>query len=762
MPRSTSQTFCSLLLVSLLAVVPLASSAVTEETLNQPAAAALQRGQFEQAVRYGQAASAAATQSGDLAQQIDALLQLADAYQALGHYRHALAAVRTAEPLAESLADPVRNAAVAGALGKILWLTGATDDARRSLASSVTLARQAHAPQIAAASLNHLGNLAAEQGDPHAARVAYQDSLTLARQAQDPALTVTVLINATRLAAKEHDPHPAETLLAEATGLVQTLPASHDKAYHLLAMGQLRRTLLGVSTSQRTQAAQDDFTAAATLARQLNDQRSLSYALGYQAQLQQEGRHPAEALTQYRQAVFAAQQVEAPELLYRWQWPIGRLLKAQGDRDGAILAYQQAVANLQAIRQDFAPGRTGGSISFPASVGDVYLELADLLLQRAAQQVPSAARETDLLAARDTMEALKTAEVKDYFQDECVTALQSRITTLDRPPPHTAVVYPILLPDRLELLLQSPQGIQQITVPVDRETFIATVREFRRSLEKRTSREYLPPAQQLYGWLIRPLQGRLDTQQIETLVIVPDGPLRTIPMAALHDGQNFLIRDYAIATTPGLTLTDLRPIPRQKIQPLLNGLTEARQGFPPLDYVQKELAAIHAVYGGKVLENENYRLANMQQELKETAYSIVHIASHGQFASDVRNTFLLTFDDKLTMDRLERFMSLSQYRDQPVELLTLSACQTAAGDDRAALGLAGVAVKAGARSALATLWFINDQASSLLVTEFYRQLQNPNQSKAKALQQAQLQLLSDRRYQHPGYWSPFLLIGNWL
>ena len=211
-----------------------------------------------------------------------------------------------------------------------------------------------------------------------------------------------------------------------------------------------------------------------------------------------------------------------------------------------------------------------------------------------------------------------------------------------------------------------------------------------------------------------------------------------------------------------MTLTDLRPISRQNIQPLLNGLTEAVQGFPALDYVDQELAAIHTTYGGKVLENQDFRLGSVQQALKDTPYSIVHIASHGQFASDVRNTFLLTFDDKLTMDRLERFMSLSQYRDQPVELLTLSACQTAAGDDRAALGLAGVAVKAGARSAVATLWFINDQASSQLVTEFYRQLRNPDISKARALQQAQLTLVNDRRYQHPGYWSPFLLIGNWL
>lgn len=700
------------------------------------------------------------TPAGDPVQELDALLRLANAYQALGQYRNALTTLRTAQPWAESL-EPARRAAWIGALGKALWLTGAKDEARRELERSIALARQAHAPAIAAASLNHLGNLYAEQGNAPAATAAYEDSLTLAQQAQDPALVATVLINSARLAIRGSHPRTAETRLAEAIRQVDRLPDNREKAFHLLAIGQLRRSLPDTSAAQRTQIMQD-FTAVATLARQIGDQRSLSYALGYQAQLQQATGHAAEALALYRQAVFAAQQANAPDLLYRWQWPIGRLLKAQGDRDGAIVAYRQAVANLQEIRQDFILDRTQGAGSFRANVGDAFVELADLLLQRAAQQAVPAAREADLLAARDTMEALKTAEVRDYFQDECVTTLQSRTTTLDRPPPQTAILYPILLPDRLELLLKLPDSIQQITVPVKRDTFTSAVREFRSYLEKRTSREYLPMAQQLYAWLIRPLQSALDAQQIETLVIVPDGPLRTIPIAALHDGQGFLTSRYAIATIPGLTLTDLRPIPRQKVQPLLNGLTEAVQGFPALEYVQRELATIHAAYGGKVLENEDFRLATMQQELKETPYSIIHIASHGQFASDVRDTFLLTFDDKMTMDRLERFMGLSQYRDQPVELLTLSACQTAAGDDRAALGLAGVAVKAGARSALATLWFINDQASSQLVTEFYGQLQNPATSKAKALQQAQLTLINDRRYRHPGYWSPFLLIGNWL
>ncbi len=755
-------------LASLLALMPCASlsaspdsSPIAEQAMTA-GTDAMQRGQFDRAAQHWQTASAAYAQAGDTIHQLDALLQLADAQQALGQSRNALATLYVAQPLAERLGDPARRAAVAGALGKTLWLTGAFDDARRYLNSSVSIARQANAPRTAAVSLNHLGNLAAQQGDSHAARAAYRGSLKLAQQAKDRTLIATVQINAARLAMQEQDRRTAETWLAEAARLVQTLPNSHEKAFHLLAIGQLRRELPDASAPQRTQAFQD-FVAAATIARQLDDQRNLSYALGYQAQLRQDQNQLPEALALYRQAAFAAQQADAPELLYRWQWQIGRLLNIQGNRDGAILAYQQAVDNLQAIRQDFITSRTSSSGSFRSGVGDAFIELADLLLERATQQSTYVARESDLLAARDTMEALKIAEIRDYFQDECATALQSRTVTLDRRSlPRTAVLYPILLPDRLELLLDAPRGLQQITIWVDRDTLTATIREFRHYLEKRTSREYLLPAQQLYDWLIRPLQGELDTQQIDTLVIVPDGPLRTIPLAALHDGQNFLIGRYAIATAPSLTLTDLRPIQRQKIRPLLNGLSEAVQGFPSLKYVERELSTIHAVYGGKVLENEDFRLLGVQRELRETPYSIVHIASHGQFASDVRNTFLLTFDDKLTMDRLERFMALGQYRDQPVELLTLSACQTAAGDDRAALGLAGVAVKAGARSALATLWFINDQATALLVTEFYRQLRDPNLSKAKALQQAQLMLLNDRRYQHPGYWSPFLLIGNWL
>ena len=218
-----------------------------------------------------------------------------------------------------------------------------------------------------------------------------------------------------------------------------------------------------------------------------------------------------------------------------------------------------------------------------------------------------------------------------------------------------------------------------------------------------------------------------------------------------------------MAVAPGLSLVEPQPINRGKERLLLNGLSKPVQGFTPLNFVAGELESIESLYHSSMLLDERFTLAELKRRLTEDQYSIVHIASHGKFNPNVRNTFVLTYDSKLTLNDLEALIRPSQYRGRPVELLVLSACQTAAGDDRAALGLAGVAVKAGARSALATLWFVNDQSTSALISEVYAQLRNsPSISKARALQAAQIKLLSDRRYRHPCYWSPYLLIGNWL
>jgi CHAT domain-containing protein len=246
-------------------------------------------------------------------------------------------------------------------------------------------------------------------------------------------------------------------------------------------------------------------------------------------------------------------------------------------------------------------------------------------------------------------------------------------------------------------------------------------------------------------------------------VFVPDGALRTIPLAALHDGHHFLVTDFAVAVTPGLTLTEASPARRERMLLLVAGLSQGVQGFSPLDYVPQEVRLLQGLYRSDTLVNRDFSDTKLKQEFTQGQYSLVHIASHAQFDRQANQSYVLTYDARLTLDDLEGLIRPSEFRGQPVELLTLSACQTAAGDDRAALGLAGVAVKAGARSALATLWFVNDQASAALISEFYTQWSRDRSvSKARALQLAQLSLLTDKRYRHPCYWAPYLVIGNWL
>ena len=283
----------------------------------------------------------------------------------------------------------------------------------------------------------------------------------------------------------------------------------------------------------------------------------------------------------------------------------------------------------------------------------------------------------------------------------------------------------------------------------------------RNAIVHTTSTSYREPAQRLYDVLIRPFEQDLADAEIETLVFVPDGALRTIPIAALHDGAQFLVERYATAVVPGMTLLDPRPIRHEEIEVLLSALTVGRDRYNALPSIEQEVEQIQRLYPAKTLFNEAFITSNVRQALVQEPYSFVHIASHGQFKPDVDDSFILTYDDQLNMNELESLIKVGQFREEPVELLVLSACETAAGSERAALGLAGIAVKAGARSALASLWFVYDEAATRLVSQFYEALAEVP-SKAEALQAAQLVLLRDSPFRHPGFWSPFLLVGNWL
>ena len=639
--------------------------------------------------------------------------------------------------------------------------------AASALTEAVGLSRERETPTLTAVALNNLGNLLVFQEDLDHALARYQEAVAEAVASGNGRLSAQARANAARTAVQLGQTAPGEALLAKALEDAAALPPSREKAFLLVHLGRTSFRIGQRASDRRTAEflrARETLILASTMALEQGDDRTASYALGYLGEIYEEQHQTEEALALTDRALFAAQAAKAPASLYLWHWQTARLWRAQGRTQDAMAAYRRAVKELEGLRFSLAEGPGGAGTSFRDTVGPVYFGLVDLLLQAASgSEAPARTREL-LVEARATMETLKAAEIRDYFHDECVDALHAKVKPLDAVARTEAVVYPIVLPDRLEILvtLPPPVGLVRYTVAVDAQHLVSEVRTFRKLLEKRTTREYLSSAQTLHTWLVAPYADRLAELAVDTLIFVPDGSLRTIPMSALHDGKHFLIERFAVATTPGWNLTDPRPIDRSHIRALLAGLSRSVEGFPALPSVRSEVGTVGETLGGEVLLDQDFRVDSLEQKLTEKPFTVVHIASHGEFHSRSEDSFLLTSDGRLAIDRLGRDVGISRYRDQPLELLTLSGCETAAGDDRAALGLAGIAIEAGARSALGTLWSVDDAAAARLMVAFYRGLAEPDTSRAKALQHAQEAMLAEPRFSHPGYWAAFLLISSWL
>ncbi len=727
------------------------------------------RGAFDEAAAHWQRAMDQSRRAGHKAEQVKEMIDLASAFQELGQQTQAVDLLEEAVGLAEKAGDRETFIRAKGKLGQSLAVTRETDRAEEVLREALAMARKENLADSTASILNDLGNLLTTQKHFDDAQATFEESSTLAAQAGNPYLRASGLCNEAAAALLAGNAGKAETVNAEALSATALLESTHAKALLLLTASQTDQQINSAgeqkSAGRLLLRAHRSAQEALEIAESLSDRPMASYALGRLGQLYQADQQLDSALALTRRASFAAQQAQMPDALYRWEWQTGRLLRAQGHRDEAIASYRRAVQTLQPIRHDVALGYGNAAtfLSFRESLGPLFFELADLLLARSEKENDSQQVQVLLAEARDTVEQLKAVELEDYFQDECVNIVRSKTESVEKVNAHSAVLYLIPLPDRTEILMGLSTGMRRFTAPVSADDLISEAREFRRNLETRTTYAYLTQAQHLYDLIIRPIRSFLLEHQVETLVFVPDGALQTIPLAALHDGQRFLVEEFAVAITPGLSVVEPRPIERKAARVLLSGLSAPVQGFPALEFVPTELRTIETEYRSEVLLNNSFVTSAIERKLADEQFSIVHIASHGQFDHDARNTFVLTFDGKLSLNKIESLIRPSQYRGKPVELLVLSACQTAAGDDRAALGLAGVAIKAGARSAVASLWFVNDQSTAAFVSELYNQLrQAPAVSRARAVQVAQVKMLKDRRFRHPCYWAPYLLIGNWL
>ncbi|BAU10593.1 tetratricopeptide repeat domain protein [Leptolyngbya sp. NIES-3755] len=708
------------------------------QILDNQAQQFLEQGNAESALRSWEQAEKLYRQSDRQTEALGTQLNQAKALQSLGAFRRAKALLTEIQPPLSQQSNSSLKANGLLTFGSVLRLVGEFKQSQAVLEQSLSISTDPFGIQAAQF---QLGNtlLAQQQLEPALAR--FQQAAKLSSEIQFPAQ-----LQQFKLLMRLERRSEAEKLLSELRSTLETLPLNSRTIYARIEFADC------LSKLSSKKSAAEQFAIAIQQSQTLKNPRAESYAIGRLASLYERSQQWKEAQQLTEKALSIAEQINAPDILYQWQWQTGRLWRKLGNQSEATIAYSNAVKTLESLRNDLVSIASDVQFSFKEQVEPVYREFVDLLIQQGS--------EPNLVQARQVIESLQLEELNNFFREACLTAVARQIDQIDRT---AAIFYPIILSDRLEVIVSLPnQPLKRYSTVLPRADIEAGIDRMIQSMRSTSfESERLSIAQELYRWLIQPVATEL--KSIKTLVFVLDGSLRNIPIAALHTGQQYLIEQYAIAVTPSLELFSPRPLPRQNLTALVAGLSEANQGAVALPGVQQEVIQIAKTINATVLKNEAFTNKALQKQLQSKPFSIVHLATHGQFSSSSDSTFIQTWDGRLTVENLRSLLTQRDVSDVfPIELLVLSACQTAEGDDRAALGIAGVAIRSGARSILASLWMVNDRSTASFVTQFYQSLIRDRLPRAEAVRQAQLSLLKTSEFGHPYYWAAFTLIGNWL
>ncbi|MBE1301040.1 MAG: CHAT domain-containing protein [Alteromonadaceae bacterium] len=942
--------------------------------------------------------------------QINKLVAEAEQYRRLGFVFQAEAKLNRALALTEPKSKA--HTLVAGLQGNLLIQRRQYDQAYLLLTKTLQIASNNKWYLLAGDHAYYLGNLSVSRANETAAIGFYEQALDFATLSNDTAMTFSASLNLARLSLPKMNFKQAfGSLESLASILGQRYDTTMAIALAELVVGQLQYT---TSEEQANKLVEFGYVILARLQASFssNSPRQNAEIQGQLGKLYGFKKRYADATQHLQAAIHFAQQKGDKDLLYRFEWELANLMLAQNNSDYAIASLRRAVKHLEAIRQDIPVQYSQGKSSFRETLEPLYTQLADLLLQQ-AKSASEAQQQAFLQEARETIELVKRSELEDYFANRC-TFESAKEQLLEDLATDVAAVYPIMLDDRLEILVSVGARIHQHIVPVSKQQLSDYAHRTAASLRS-FDPNYDKLAEQFYQWLIAPIENTLTEYQINTLIYLPDGALRLVPLSSLSSGGRPLIFDYAVVTSPGLSLFDISEKPKQDMNVLLAGLSEpgpvvshvgkriysaldaatdkqlqnrieyAQQASyltpsskaseiinnnrrklrivskTPVEYarsktassdsalnivnkipveaglrrmsmqrhqkrfqhqlvavntdkstngslkivakytpnssvtditmrrlsmsrqnkrqqrgksgnettahkqlkivnkrpvllassdnlrarfrsvenvseprsfsekgslrikskrpvmvaavqskhsniastatremgstklriinkqssiwgqdelttrqldklkqrlrlpgVTEEINHIASLYQHTALTDANFQKAEFESEILNARYDIVHIASHGVFGDSAQNSFIMTFDELLTMEQLETLLVNEKFQKAPIELLTLSACQTAEGDDRAPLGISGIALRAKVRSALGALWAVSDEATVELMNRFYANLRTPGISKAEALRQAQASMLQEPKYQHPFFWSAFVLIGNWL
>ncbi|OYY77371.1 MAG: hypothetical protein B7Y43_10860 [Sphingomonas sp. 28-62-20] len=487
------------------------------------------------------------------------------------------------------------------------------------------------------------------------------------------------------------------------------------------------------------------------------DAATLAFAAGLEGQIALAKGDRQAAVIALERAVFLEGQRSQPLRLPGWL-----LLLAEARPDRRVALVLQAYRALEAIRPILP-------------LNDPLTEESNFALQMrpvfeaavAAQLAEAGSDQTRIASVQRIVETYREAELQSAFGANCVPARDPVDPAALRT--GEVLLYPILLDDRVELLFVAGgrDGTASFSrlatgTPITRRAVVQLVDEMASSLIGGGDERWKDAAHALYDLLIKPIEGRLLPRG--TLVIVPDGPLRALPFAALIDGNGkYLIERTQLSLAPALAYSqpgrDRSGRALKVVAVALQRDVDLPAGrFAKLEGTRDEALAA-AGPGGTVIDD--FRATDLRRALARGHVDVLHLATHAAFNGRSDRSFIVANGEAIPLADLRGLIGDGRARGDDLDLLVLSACETAVGDDLASMGLAGAAVQSGADSAIASLWSVNDTGAVALMKGFYDRYR-AGDGKAAALRQAQLALISRAGdLSHPSIWAAFTLLGGW-
>jgi CHAT domain-containing protein len=753
----------------------------TAQLLNQQGADYLATGKPKLALDIWQRANQIYTRLQDKQGIVGTEINQAQAFQSLGFYRQSLSLLQTVKTkLQKEPSSPVKmkgllslgntlkslrvlNNRVDGSTKQVD--VGAKDILTAALQVAIDLQDKVTIDQIKM-SLANTTEIIQSQTNNSSQAIAIQQYEEVKNTTTSPLFKAQADINLYRLQSRQNTQSNALQFLESTKKDLDVIPPSRSTIYAYINLAKTiqKNQLDGFKDQELVNQIGKLLTTAIIQSRNIKDSRGEAQALGALADIYRVNGQHKHAQTLTEQALIIAESLSAPDMAYRLQWQLGKILAIINPKDTtpAVGAYRQAVDHLKNLRNDLNASDAELQFSFRDSVEPVYRELVDLLLKDESKI------STDHLnAVRDLMESLQVAELENYFRQGCLDTYTVQLDKIDR---SATVIYPIVLPDRVAVITSIPnQKLRYHSRPISTNEVSETVDDINQIINnaefKSQESKFKTATKKIYDLLISPSITAIQNSKNKTLVFVLDGALRNIPMSTLYNGKEYLVENYNLALTPGLQLVPpQQDTANRQYKALLGGISESRQQFPALPEVQKELEGISRLVPNTKLLNIDFSQNKASNNLSENNASIVHLATHGEFSSDPTKTFLLTWDNQLNLNQLNNLLQNRNLQSgKTIDLLVLSACQTAAGDNRATLGLAGMAIRARTKSTIASLWSVDDESTRLLMNNFYRNLIVKKLGKAESLKLAQQSILrhSNPKYRSPYYWAPFVLVGNW-